>query len=246
VLTPSYIDRMSDDMVELYSEYELTVLEDISRRISKMNYLTPTAEFQLEQLRQSGLVRRNAIVEISKLTGKSEEEIIIVFESAGIQTLKVDDAIYKANGLNPIPLKDSPAMINLLNVDALRTNAELINLTGTTAISSQRLFIKATSLAHLQVQSGAITSDVAINNAVKLASKDGLLVTYPSGTKRSVEAAVRSNVLTGVNQSALAIQDMRAVEMNSDLVETTAHAGAREGEGFKGHVNWQGKVFRRN
>lgn len=245
ILSPSYIDSIPDELVILYSIYELSVLEDIARRISKMNYLTPTAEFQLEQLKESMLVYQNTVTQLSKLTGKSEEEIAIVFESAGIETLSVDDAVYKANGLTPLPIAQNTAMVQLLAINAKEVQGTLVNLTRTTAVNSQQLFYKATSLAHLQVQSGAFTSDQAIKNAVKLASNDGLLVTYPSGVQRSVESAVRSNVLTGVNQTALKLQDMRADEVGSNLVEVTAHAGARDGEGYKGHVNWQGKVFRR-
>lgn len=57
----------------------------------------------------------------------------------------------------------------------------------------------------------------------------------------SVEAAVRMNVVTGVNQTALRLQDTLADEMDSDLVETTAHSGARPS-----HARWQGQVFSRS
>ena len=49
------------------------------------------------------------------------------------------------------------------------------------------------------------------------------------------------NVVTGVNQTALRLQDTLADEMDSDLVETTAHSGARPS-----HAKWQGKVFSRS
>ena len=43
---------------------------------------------------------------------------------------------------------------------------------------------------------------------------------------------------TGVNQTALKMQEQLADEMGSDLVEVTAHAGARPD-----HAKWQGKVY---
>lgn len=64
---------------------------------------------------------------------------------------------------------------------------------------------------------------------------------YASGRTMSVEAAVRMNVVTGVNQTALRLQDTLADEMDSDLVETTAHSGARPS-----HARWQGQVFSRS
>ena len=42
-----------------------------------------------------------------------------------------------------------------------------------------------------------------------------------------MDVAVRRAAVTGANQSALRLQDALADEMDSDLVETTAHSGAR-------------------
>ncbi|MEG2348578.1 MAG: phage minor capsid protein [Clostridia bacterium] len=47
--------------------------------------------------------------------------------------------------------------------------------------------------------------------------------------------------MQGVNQTTAKMQESRADEMDSDLVETTAHAGARPS-----HAEWQGKVFSRS
>ena len=45
-------------------------------------------------------------------------------------------------------------------------------------------------------------------------------------------------VRTGINQTAAKLQLQFAAEMDSDLVEVTAHAGARPS-----HAEWQGKVY---
>jgi len=246
MLTPEYLDRVSDEVANLYSEFELTILKDIARRISKMRYVTSTADFQIQQLQEAGLVYEKVIKEVSRLTGISEKEIADTFEDASVKAIRFDDSIYKANGLSPIPLGQSAAMLQVLDANILKTNGDLINLTRTTASNAQELFIRSTSLAQMQIQSGAFTANQAINSAVKTASREGLKVTYPTGAQRTVESAVRTSVLTGVNQTANKLQDIRANELGSDLVETTAHAGAREGEGYKGHVNWQGKVFSRS
>ena len=44
-----------------------------------------------------------------------------------------------------------------------------------------------------------------------------------------------------MNQTAAKMQAARADEMGCDLVETTAHMGARPE-----HMEWQGKVFSRS
>ena len=94
----------------------------------------------------------------------------------------------------------------------------------------------------LQVSTGGFDANTAIRNAIKELTRQGLTtVDYASGRTMSVEAAVRMNVVTGVNQTALRLQDTLADEMDSDLVETTAHSGARPS-----HARWQGQVFSRS
>lgn len=246
MLTPSYLDRVSDDVVLLYSEFEMSVLEDIARRMDKMGDLTATADFQIKMLEQSNLLYQDIIEKIAELTGMSVDEVTTTIESSSIKSDNFEGAIYRANGMDPRPLPQSAAMLQVIDANIFKTNNNLANLTMTTASNAQELFIRSTTLAQMQVQSGAFTYDQAITNAINQAANDGLKVTYPSGAKRGLEGAVRSNVLTGVNQTASSLVMMRMDEMGQDLLQTSAHAGARLGDGFKGHVNWQGKIFSRS
>lgn len=61
-----------------------------------------------------------------------------------------------------------------------------------------------------------------------------------------MDVAVRRAAVTGANQTALRLQDTLADEMGCDLVEVTAHAGARTGKGIANHAAWQGKVYSRS
>lgn len=49
------------------------------------------------------------------------------------------------------------------------------------------------------------------------------------------------NIITGVNQTCGKLQEMRADEMGWDLMELTAHGGARPE-----HAEWQGKIVSRS
>ena len=66
-------------------------------------------------------------------------------------------------------------------------------------------------------------------------------IRYPSGRADSIETAIRRAVLTGVNQTAGKLQMELADEVGCDLVEVTAHAGARPS-----HALWQGKIYSRS
>lgn len=80
----------------------------------------------------------------------------------------------------------------------------------------------------------------AIRNAVKYAAAQGVSVIYPSGWVDKLDTAVRRSVLTGINQTAGQLQTMRADELKNDLMEITAHSGARPD-----HAAWQGKIVSR-
>ena len=83
--------------------------------------------------------------------------------------------------------------------------------------------------------------------AIKELSSKGIeSITYPSGHVDHLDVAVRRAVLTGINQTALKLQEARADEMGCDLVEVTAHAGARTGIGIANHAGWQGKIYSRS
>ena len=49
------------------------------------------------------------------------------------------------------------------------------------------------------------------------------------------------NIITGVNQTCGKLQELRADEVGWDLMELTAHSGARPS-----HMSWQGKIVSRS
>ena len=175
---------------------------------------------------------------VAKYNETSAEKIQEIFEEAGIKALKRDDSIYKLAGLNPKGLNTS--MNQLLSATAKKTNNNLSNLTLTTASTSQNQFIQAINKSYMEVSTGVKSYSQSIVDTIKNISSQGAYIEYPSGQHRSLESAVRANILTGVNQTSGKLQLMRAEEMGWDLMEISAHGGARPE-----HAEWQGKVVSR-
>jgi hypothetical protein len=141
----------------------------------------------------------------------------------------------------------SPQMVEVLSIGLQKTNGLLRNLVQTTAISAQELFYDATDLAYMQISTGALDYNTAIREAVKEVAREGVKVIYfQSGHRDKIDVATRRAVLTGVNQTAGELTEKRADEMQTDLVQTSAHIGARnKGDVPENHEMWQGKVFTR-
>ncbi len=239
MLTPEQIDRFPDNLVELYSQAEMDIIADIARRISTYDYFIPSAEFQYKKLLEMNQIHDEILKRLSKLTGKTKRELESMMFEAGYESIKIDDKIYIKAGLSPVPIEQSPALLSVLDAGINNTNGLFENLTRTTANTATKQFENILDNAYMQVITGAFDTNTAIRNAIKDLTGKGLAsISYPNGHVSYIESAVRRAVITGVNQTALKMQEARAQEMGSDLVETSAHAGARPS-----HAAWQGKVF---
>lgn len=242
MLRPDYLEGLPDALVELYAQAEVDILADMARRISTYDYWIPAAEWQRKKLVEMGATHDYIMSRLSKLTGKSSAELTQLFEDAGSIALDADNGIYKAQGLNPPALNTAKSLQNVLISGLTKTKGIFRNLTKTTANTATKQFENALDQAYMQITTGAFDYNAAIRTAVKDLAKQGVgAIAYPSGHVDTIEVAVRRAVVTGVNQTALQLQTTLADEMGCDLVETTAHAGARPS-----HAAWQGKVFSRS
>lgn len=244
MLNPDHLEQLPNSVMALFQQVEEDILQDMARRITKIDGMTETAAFQAWRLQETQLFRRDIVSQLSKLTGKTKAELRNLFQQAGTQKLEQDDAIYRAVGLSPPPPNESPELVNLLNAGMLQTNGTFQNITATTANTATRQFENALDRAWLQIASGAFDYQTAIRRAIKDLAISGLQsIQYPNGHVDTLEVAVRRAVLTGVNQTAAKLSEARADEMDCDLVEVTAKAGARTGVGVANHAGWQGKVY---
>lgn len=237
MLTPEQLAHCADDIVALYSKLNEEVVRDIARRVAKAGDVTPTGRLQILALQNTGMLTSDILQTVSKYSGMSERLLHDLFEDTGIMSVEYDMSIYTANGLNPLPLNMSPAAMQTLEAGYKKTNGNLKNLTGTTAVTSQTNFINACTLAEMKVESGAFSPQQAIVDAVSQIAKVGAVVRYPSEHEDKLDVAVRRCVMTGIGQTTGEICLGYARELDWDLMEITAHAGARPS-----HAAWQGQI----
>ncbi len=240
MLPPSYLDRMPDAFVQLWQQVEDEILQDVARRIGKMDAVTPTANWQLWRYQQTEALRNDVVKLLAKYTGKSETAIRKLLLQAATEAMEREDAIYYHYGKEPQPFEESAALNNLLDAGARQTCGTWQNLTATTANTVTGAFERTLDAAWLKVSTGAFDYKTAVKQAVDSLADDMPMVTYPSGHKDSIEVAARRAVLTGVAQTTGKLQVARMDEMGCEFVETTAHGGARPS-----HAEWQGRRFHR-
>ena len=237
MLSPEYYEGCADDVLKLYEQLEDDIISDIVRRIMKTGKVTETARHQIEQLQEAGLLYDDILNIIAGQTDATAQQVRALFEDAGVETVSIDNEVYRENGLTPVDIRQSPAMRQTLEAGYRKTLGDMKNLTLTTANTSQTAYINACNQAYMQIISGAFSYQEAIKQAIQRTAQNGAMVTYPSGHTERIDVAVRRAVLTGVGQTCREIGIMNAEECGCDLMEISAHSGARPD-----HAKWQGKI----
>lgn len=237
MLSPDYYEGCADDILSLYEQLEDDIISDIVRRIMKTGIVTETARHQIEQLQEAGLLYDDILNIIAGHTDATSQHVRSLFEDAGVETVRIDNKVYRENGLTPVDIRQSPAMRQTLEAGYRKTLGSMKNLTLTTANTSQTAYMNACNQAYMQITSGAFSYQEAIKQAVQKTAQDGAAVLYPSGHTERIDVAVRRAVLTGVGQTCREIGIMNAQECGCDLMEISAHSGARSD-----HAKWQGQL----
>lgn len=231
-----------DALVELYRQAEDDILIDMARRIKEYDFFIPAARFQKAKLEAMGLVWQEILRRLSALTGRTQEELTDLWKQAAALAARENLAVYQAGGIYNAGKLDRKALNDVLRGGLKQTAGLFRNLTQTTARAGSSQFADALDRAWLQISSGAFDRQSAVRMAVhELAEKGVCAARYRSGHADYLEVAVRRAIVTGLNQSTLRMQETLADQMGCDLVEVSAHSGARPS-----HAEWQGRIYSRS
>ena len=241
MLTQNDFINIEKQATAIYESLELEIIEEIATRIARVGYANTVVLNDIQIAQEMGILYQDIVTLVAKYNNTSYEKVAKIFEEAGAKTLDRDDFIYKEAGLNPVPIKQSRSIIQMMSATIEKTAGNLQNLVMTTAIASQTQFYNAMNKAYMEVSTGVKSYTQSILDTIDDISSQGAVITYPSGRNMSLESAVRMNIITGANQTCGKLQELRADEVGWDLMELTAHSGARPS-----HMSWQGKIVSRS
>lgn len=248
MLQPDYFTNKEDRLLELYRQLEDFILKDITRRLLGAGEMTSTADRLIYKLRMMGESREEIQKKLSELTGLTREELRAILQDAVLTSWEDDAATLKQLGVELTNPLENAAVIRVMDAEYKKSLSELTNLTRTTMEQSQQDLINMLDEADLRVSSGVQSYSAAVCDILDRYAGKGIEVLYPTGTKRTLEAAVRCCVVTSMNQTAAQVTNQYIVEAKCDYVLVSAHLGARtqpEGQPhLAGHDNWQGRVYR--
>ena len=247
MLTPDYFYGKSDKLIEMYQELEDWIISDIAMRLIKSGEMSGTTDRELWKLQQMGLHHTEIVKRISQMTGKSRDEVRRLLRDSVMTSFSDDAEVLKRLGDVQTPLQNNAAIM-AMNAEMMKTFGELNNLTRTTVLQTQRDLLNMLNEIDYRVASGMQSYNSAICEVLDRYAQSGVVIDYPTGARRSLEAAVRCCVVTSMNQTAAQVTNQYIAQKGIEYVLVSAHMGARHSkkfpDGIPSHDHWQGKVYK--
>ena len=254
--TPEILDALPEELAELFRGLELKLLEEIGSRLKIADNLNEVTVQDIRALRSHGIKLEEIKKAIARTTRTGSDKLDKLLSSV----VERNQAYY-TQLIDLAQVTAPQRLVTQEDIDAIckQTKGQYRNITqsmgflvrkgkNTVKLPPAKAYQWALDSVELQIQSGAISYNQAIAEAVKQLAESGLkTVSYESGHVDSVDVAVRRAVMTGVNQLNQKYREQSMDYLETDLVEVTAHLGARNTDGPNGwenHAKWQGKVYR--
>lgn len=186
--------------------------------------------------------------EINRAISEAKKRGDDIVSRARLMSFADDVSFWESQGRQ---LKESPALRQIGKEASKRLEHNLKSLTHSTGfkfigrpIKEEQAFNYAMDKAVMHIASGAFSSQQAVEQVVSDLEKSGLRkVDFASGISRGIDVAAHLAVRTTLGQMTADISMLNAKELDTDLVEVSSHAGARDGDGHANHAQWQGKVY---
>ena len=254
--SPEILDALPEELAELFRGLELTLLEEICSRLRIADQLNEVTVQDIRALRAHGTDLEDIKKAIRKATGTGEKKLNRLLDDVVARNQRYYTEMADLAGVTaPERLVDQEDIYAIYE----QTKGQYRNITQSMGflvrqgrhqvmLPPAKAYQWALDSVELQIQSGAVSYNQAISEAVRQLADSGIkTASYESGHVDSVDVAVRRAVMTGVNQINQKYREQSMDYLETDLVEVTAHLGARNTDGPNGweaHAKWQGKVYR--
>ena len=240
------MERVTDHLIELYQDLEDDILEDIAKRIKKNGYLTATAERQAEVLIQNGYTTEEIESLLKPHLEDIDEEISDIVNRSSLKHYEDEAKAYRSINKRLIDLSKNKHAENIIDNAMERLILGNANITKSLGVvyNGENILLndfykKTLNQATFKVASGAFSSQQVVRSIVNDLSDSGIrVINYQqSGRNYTVESASKMLVRTTLNQMTGEISLANAKDMEQDLMEISAHAGARPS-----HAERQGQI----
>lgn len=259
----SYNSLLADGVEKQLRALEMSIMEDIIRRIRKAGAITDAADWQIQRLIILGNSTQDIEDLVRKAVGGSEAEVRRIYAEVIEREYTRDRSLYEKIGKDFIPYEQNPELQQLVDALVQQSSEELYNITRSTGFMLDngrggKVFTPTADVYNRYLDNaitgmvnGAYDYNTLVRRMVSEMTSSGLRtdhafsdggsdygVDYASGWHNRIDVAARRALLTGMSQVSGKITDLNAQRLGTNYFEVTWHGGARPS-----HAEWQGKVY---
>ena len=216
------------------------ILQKFGKTISKFESLTPTEAHKLAQQLKNGREIDKIMEDLEKASQLSRKDLEELLEIVAEENIEFANVYYEAKGMDKVSYKDSKQFQDIVKSVEKTTQEVFTNLSGTTAIKllkdNGEGYLKGIREAYedvidrcvLAVSTGQMNYQKAMYDTIKQLSSSGVKkIFYDNEGKRAyarrLDSSVRQNILEGVRQVNIGVQEQVGKEFGADGVEVSHH-----------------------
>lgn len=241
--------------VRRFEEFNTEVLEEFGKTISKFNGLTASQAHKLAQQMKNGRDIDKILADLERISELSRKDIEDLLEITAKENIDFANTYYEAKKMDKVSYEDSKQFQNLVKAVEKTTKGEFTNLSKTTALKLlkdngkplyldiKKAYNEVIDRCVLAVATGQTNYQKAMYDTIKQLSSSGVKkIFYDNEGKRAyarrLDSSVRMNILDGVRQVNIGIQEQVGKEFGADGVEVSHHINCAPD-----HIHIDGQQF---
>lgn len=251
------LDKTLERFFNRFNGFNTEVLEVLGNIVKQFDGLTEEQAHALAQELRMGYDLEKLRNDLAKITGKSIKDIDILLDEVAKENVEFSEVYQRAKNGEFISYADNEPLQRIVESIKKQTNDTFLNLSQTQNIGfslkdkqGNATFKPLTTVynelidkAVYNVSIGTTDYQSAMEKTIRGLANSGVKIheeklAYVSGYNRRIDSSVRQNVLTGLRQVNIGVQEQIGDMLGSDGVEISAHYPCAED-----HLPIQGKQF---
>lgn len=254
----TYKEKMTEKIVDHFSQMELRIMEDIIRRIRKTGGITSTAGHQINRLMMLGNSTEDIEKFIKEALDASYPEMFEMYDAVLENEYVRNRALYEQVNVRFIPYEENLQLQQAVEALRTQTAGDFQNITqsmgfmvdiggGRRAFTPMSVYYQQyLDAAMTDIVSGAFDYGSVLRRTVTQMTNSGIRTVFyaPKNSSRiytnRIDVAVRRAVMTGASKLAGEISQYNARQLDTEYFEVSWHENARPT-----HRVWHGRVWSR-
>lgn len=254
---------MNNDKLELalerfvrrFEEFNTKVLEEFGKTISKFDGLSATQAHKLAQQMKNGRDIDKILADLERISKLSRKDIEDLLEITAKENIAFANTYYEAKAMDKVSYETSKQFQDIVKAVEKTTKGEFTNLSKTTALKLlkdngkplyldiKKAYNEVIDRCVLAVATGQTNYQKAMYDTIKQLSNSGVKkIFYDNEGKRAyarrLDSSVRQNILEGVRQVNIGVQEQVGKEFGADGVEVSHHVNCAPD-----HIHIDGQQF---